>query len=104
MDIHLYLRLCYDVLNGKKRNKITVLDLCATHMLKTIRESLKDQTKDRGLRALSLRLFAIVQTTTCLKSALYCLFVLEFYSPVNNEVISSRSVNSGTFPGQAKTF
>ena len=29
------------------------------------------------------------------------LFVLEFYSPVNNEVMSSRSVNSGTVPGQA---
>ena len=27
-----------------------------------------------------------------------CLFVLEFYSPVNNEVMSSRSVNSGTVP------
>ena len=29
------------------------------------------------------------------------LFVLEFYGPVNNEVMSSRSVNSGTIPGQA---
>ena len=32
------------------------------------------------------------------------LFVLEFYGPVNNEVMSSQSVNSGTVPGQAKTF
>ena len=30
-----------------------------------------------------------------------CLFVLEFYGPVNNEVMSSRSVNSGTIHGQA---
>ena len=30
-----------------------------------------------------------------------CLFVLEFYGPVNNEVMSSRSVNSGTVSGQA---
>ena len=29
------------------------------------------------------------------------LFVLGFYGPVNNEVMSSRSVNSGTVPGQA---
>ena len=29
-----------------------------------------------------------------------CLFVLEFHGPVNNEVMSSRSVNSGTVPGQ----
>ena len=29
-----------------------------------------------------------------------CLFVLEFYGPVNNEVMSSRSVNSGTIPRQ----
>ena len=28
------------------------------------------------------------------------LFMLEFYGPVNNEVMSSRSVNSGTVPGQ----
>ena len=30
--------------------------------------------------------------------------MLEFYSPVNNEVMSSRSVNSGTVPGQALDF
>ena len=30
-----------------------------------------------------------------------CLFVLEFYGPFNNEVMSSRSFNSGTIPGQA---
>ena len=30
-----------------------------------------------------------------------CLFVFEFYGPVNNEVMSSRSVNNGTVPGQA---
>ena len=28
-------------------------------------------------------------------------FVLKFYGPVNNEVMSSWSVNSGTVPGQA---
>ena len=30
-----------------------------------------------------------------------CLFVLEFYGPVNNQVMLSRSVNSSTVPGQA---
>ena len=34
-------------------------------------------------------------------SLFVCLFVLEFYGPVNKEVMSSRSVNSGTVPGQA---
>ena len=29
------------------------------------------------------------------------LFVLEFYSPVNNEVMSSQPVNSGNVPGLA---
>ena len=29
------------------------------------------------------------------------LFVLVFYGPINNEVMSSRSVNSDTVPGQA---
>ena len=31
----------------------------------------------------------------------FVLFLLGFYGPVNNEVMSSRSVNSGTVPGQA---
>ena len=31
----------------------------------------------------------------------FCLFVLGFYGPVSNEVMSSRSVNSCTVPGQA---
>ena len=35
---------------------------------------------------------------------MFCLFLLGFYGPVNNKVMSSRSVNSGTVPGQAKTF
>ena len=34
----------------------------------------------------------------------FCLFVLEFYGPANNEVMSSRSVNSGAVPGQAETY
>ena len=36
----------------------------------------------------------------CLYVCLY-LFVLGFYGPVNNKVMSSRSVNSGTVPRQA---
>ena len=31
----------------------------------------------------------------------FCLFVLGFNGPVNNEVMSSRSVDSGTVPGKA---
>ena len=30
-----------------------------------------------------------------------CLFMLAFYDPVNNEVMSSQSVNRGIVPGQA---
>ena len=37
-------------------------------------------------------------------SLLKFLFVMGFYSPVNNKVMSSRSVNSGTVPGQTWTF
>ena len=39
-----------------------------------------------------------------MNKSLYCTlecFVLELYGPVNYEVMSSRSVNSGTVPGQA---
>ena len=35
---------------------------------------------------------------------MFCLFVLGFYGPVNNKIMLSRSVNSGTVLGQAKTF
>ena len=38
------------------------------------------------------------------RAYVFVLLVLEFYGPVNNEVISSRSFNSGTVPGQAKIF
>ena len=31
-----------------------------------------------------------------------CVCVLEFYDPVNNEVMSSRSANSGTVPRQER--
>ena len=31
-----------------------------------------------------------------------CVCVLEFYGPVNNEVMSSRSANSGTVPRQGR--
>ena len=41
------------------------------------------------------------QWTMKYRSQFVCLFVLEFYGPVNNEVMSSRSVNSGTVPGQS---
>ena len=30
----------------------------------------------------------------------FVFFVLEFYGPVNNKVMTSPSVNSGTVPGQ----
>ena len=32
---------------------------------------------------------------------IFCLFVLGFHGPVNNDVMSSRLVNKGTVPGQA---
>ena len=45
------------------------------------------------------RLLVLKQNKTQLHN--FVLFVLEFNGPVNNEVMSSRSVNSGTVPGQA---
>ena len=45
---------------------------------------------------------SLLQNTVMCMDILYFnyVFVL-FYGPVNNEVMSSRSVNSGTVPGQA---
>ena len=53
-------------------------------------------------RMLTITVLTILQqTNTKPVYTLTCLFVLEFYGPVNKEVMSSRSVNSGTVPGQA---
>ena len=51
-----------------------------------------------------LRAMDIEEVCNCMVSVLkICkkcdLFVFEFYGPVNNEVMSSRSVNSGIVPG-----
>ena len=43
----------------------------------------------------------VSQTKKSLTEMDGCYFVLEFYGPVNNEVMSSRSVNNGIVPGQA---
>ena len=42
-----------------------------------------------------------VSEKSVMKNLNFVLFVLGFYGPVNNKVMSSRSVNSGTVPGQA---
>ena len=47
-------------------------------------------------------MFSYIMRQTLLHG--FVLFVLEFYGPDNNEDMSSRSVNSGTVPGQAETF
>ena len=51
----------------------------------------------------SLQISQVIRARN-LKHEKFCLFVLEFYGPVNNKVMSSRSVNSGTVLGQAYTF
>ena len=40
------------------------------------------------------------QRRRSVRSSAQSVVVWEFYGPVNNEVMSSRSVNSGTVPGQ----
>ena len=49
-------------------------------------------------------IFGMPEFTPTFDAFKFCLFVLGFYGPVNNEVMSSQSVNSGTVPGQAQTF
>ena len=46
----------------------------------------------------SFMYFGICKEMTAFVSCFVC---VGFYGPVNNEVMSSRSVNSGTVPGQA---
>ena len=52
----------------------------------------------------NINFFSRVKRKTCLMQNVnnkgVCLFVLRFYGPINNEIMSSRSVNSGTVPGQ----
>ena len=73
MDIHTYLRLCYDFVHGRKDKNFSTVHLCATHMLKMIRDNLKDLTKDKAMRELSLRMFALMQNTVTLWR-IWCIF------------------------------
>ena len=50
MDIHTYLRLRYDFVHGRKDKHFSTVHLCATHMLKMIKDNLKDLTKDKAMR------------------------------------------------------
>ena len=47
-----------------------------------------------------MKILNLARTVGLSEFIIVCLFVLGFYGPVNNEVMSSRSVNSGTVPGQ----
>ena len=62
--------------------------------------NLRHTTLLRIKRLLYIYIYQYV-SALCFCSVSFVLFVLEFYGPVNNEVMSSRSVNSGTVPGQA---
>ena len=42
-----------------------------------------------------------VNNQYCAYGKVFCLYMLEFYGPVSNEVMSSRSINRGTVPEQA---
>ena len=69
----------------KNKSMVNVLKIC------TVKSYLaKENTKN-----------SVREVTSFAKGGLLCLFVLRFYGPVNNEVMLSRSVNSGSVPGQA---
>ena len=59
----------------------------------------RDFENDKNYKTISR--FYIDVRQSCLKTSGIICVVLEVYGPVNNEVMSSRSVNIGTFPGQA---
>ena len=69
MDIHTYLRICFSFVHGQREKNFTTVHLCATHMLKTVRDTVKDLTKDKSMRELTLRLFALMQNTVTIEEA-----------------------------------
>ena len=67
----------------------------------SILKSIRNGHGEEGVTKFMVPLAVFKKLLAELYSYCVCLFVLGFYGPVKNEVMSSRSINSGTVPGQA---
>ena len=78
---------------------------CETQLVQFIHDLSEnlDGARDRGHKQTDLIIMDFAKAFGKVPHRRLCLFVLEFYGPVNNQVMSSRSVNSGIVPGQALT-
>ncbi|XP_060594646.1 titin homolog [Ruditapes philippinarum] len=93
MDIHTYLRACYEVVRGKREKTFTVVYLCSTHMLKAVRDNMRDRVRDKALRHIALRVFAMMQNVTSIHQsrALWKIWCVVFGSREMTAEVQSRT-------------
>ncbi|XP_057186027.1 uncharacterized protein LOC130551974 isoform X2 [Triplophysa rosa] len=84
-----YLNRAYECCTGKKTwdDSKTVLHICATHVLKAVRQSIKKQTDDEGLKDFALFAFARLQNASGMteSSTVFRAFCTLLTTPQNTE-------------------
>ena len=70
-SIETYLCSCYSLLRGSRTEIKTVVHICATHMIKAFRDSMRDKILDKGLREIVLRSLAVLQNCTQLNESIF---------------------------------
>ncbi|KAA0724108.1 hypothetical protein E1301_Tti019644 [Triplophysa tibetana] len=84
-----YLNRAYECCTGKKPwdDSKTVLHICATHVLKAVRNSIRKQTDDEGLRNFALFVFARLQNAISMTEAstVFRAFCTLLTTPQNTE-------------------
>ena len=71
-DINHYLATCWNISNGKTeyKNHLTIIHICASHMIKSFINRIATITKDKGLKDFIVHWFALMQNTTSITSAI----------------------------------
>ena len=65
-----YIRYCFRIVSGQCRPaSVTIVHICAAHMLKAFRDNTRDKVGDLGMRKFLLRLFALMQYVILFKEA-----------------------------------
>ncbi|XP_053374366.1 uncharacterized protein LOC128546961 [Mercenaria mercenaria] len=72
-SIEEYLKMSFSITRGDTvpRKHLTVVHLCATHVLKAVRDHIKDIVKDKEMRQLVIRVFALLQNSVYLQETVH---------------------------------
>ena len=65
-----YLSYCFRIVSGQcQPMSVTVIHICAAHMLKAFRDHIRDKVVDKGMRKFDIRVFALLQNITLLNES-----------------------------------